>query len=47
MNEAAGAEAHAEEHEVVEVAVVAVPQLHVQEGLLVHHHHHEEAVQPP
>ena len=43
MNEAAGGEAHAEEHEAVE----AVPHLHVQEGLLVHHHHHEEAVQPP
>ena len=47
MNEAAGGEAHAEEPEVVEAAVVAVPQLHVQEGLLAHHHHHEEAVQPP
>ena len=47
MNEAAGGEAHAEEPEVVEAAVVAVPQLHAQEGLLVHHHHHEEAVQPP
>ena len=44
MNEAAGGEAHAEEQEVVEAAVVAVPQLHAQEGLLVHHHHHEEAV---
>ena len=30
--------------EVVEAAVVTVPQLHAQEGLLVHHHHHEEAV---
>ena len=44
MNEAAGGEAHAEEQEVVEAAVVAVPQLHAQEGLLAHHHHHEEAV---
>ena len=39
-HEQAAGEAHAEEHGVV----VAVPQLHAQEGLLVHHHHHEEAV---
>ena len=45
--QAAGGEAHAEEYEVVQVNLVAVPQLHAQEGLLVHHHHHEEAVQPP
>ena len=42
--QAAGGEAHAEEYEVVQVNLVAVPQLHAQEGLLVHHHHHEEAV---
>ena len=38
-HEQAAGEAHAEDHGVV----VAVPQLHAQEGLLVHHHHHEEA----
>ena len=42
--QAAGGEAHAEEPEVVQVNLVAVPQLHAQEGLLVHHHHHEGAV---
>ena len=41
MNEAAGGEAHAE---VVEPAVVAQAQLHVQGELPVHHAHHEEAV---
>ena len=42
--QAAEGEAHAEEHEVVQVKVMAQAQPHAQEGLLVHHHHHEEAV---
>ena len=43
MNEAAGGEAHAEEHEVVQVKLVAQVHLHVQGELPVHHAHHEEA----